>query len=133
MTKQMAELKKLLLETVYCDSQDYGELVFITNSTHEALVDLGNWIGDLQAEREKLKGELRIHRWIPVSERLPKQWTESNYRSESVLVTDGTDVWVTCYQNNLSKWMSGRYSPNPDGITHWKPVVLPKQVLKGGE
>lgn len=53
-SKEMVELKKLLLETVYCDSQDDGELVFMINSTCEALVDLGNWIKDLRAEREKL-------------------------------------------------------------------------------
>ena len=59
--------------------------------------------------RDKLKAEIEKHRWIPVSERLPKA-------GRHVLLLDSKTGRV--YVSWTSKACEER-------VTHWKPIILP--------
>ena len=78
----------------------------------------------LQAENEK-------HRWIPVRERLPKSPTQ-------YLVCDmRLDSTELPFVGIATRWSQakGFYLESGEQIqvTHWKPIILPEQALKGGE
>ena len=76
----------------------------------------------LEEENERLKAELEKHRWIPVSERLPKD----SYR----ILAFGEDgygykiVAAITYDLEFEKF---RILKN---VTHWKLIILPKSKEK---
>ena len=84
---------------------------YTRNHPHKAV----DKIRELQAENAKLKEELERHRWIPVEERLPDE--------------DG-EVFVI--RSNLRYperrfWCNGKWWCPVACITHWKPIILPKE------
>ncbi len=77
----------------------------------------------LEEENERLKAELEQHRWIPVSERLPKE-------DEQCLVIEGKFAQLGNWQQNTDhlglQWnVNGFISKQ---VTHWKPIILPEQI-----
>ena len=70
-----------------------------------------------------LKYELRKHRWIPVSEKLP----ESTSRV-SIAFDDGIVQWQSDGSYEFGEWRT--YGYKEGHITHWKPIVLPNQALQ---
>ena len=84
-----------------------------------------------------LEGALEKHRWIPVSEKLPESITEQIHHSQDVLIVRAT--WGVCkgyYQEKHQQWVVyGSYERPQEyqnEITHWKPIILPDEVLKKG-
>lgn len=83
-------------------------------------------------ENEKLKEALGSHRWIPVTERLPKSPTDYLCCDMKEDSTERPAVFVA---NTWSKadgfWQGGVQLK----VTHWKPILLPelKKILEGGE
>ena len=74
-------------------------------------------------ENRKLQAELDKHRWIALSEGLPEMWSESDYRSKDVRVTDGITIWEDSYNVTGKRWID-----NPSmrrNYTHWKLIILP--------
>ncbi len=76
-----------------------------------------------QTEIDQLKAELEKHRWIPVSERLPK---ESGYY-QVIRKGNGWPTTRIFYVGDKPEWTSG------DIVTHWKDVILPEQALRSPE
>jgi len=80
-----------------------------------------------QAERiEEMKEQ---NRWIPVSERLPEEGQfchlympefNSNCPQKGLYLSD-KKVWLTTI----------KYRKRTRKVTHWKPIILPEQALKG--
>lgn len=88
----------------------------------------------LQAENKLLKEE---NRWIPISERLP-EYIEGLNQSERIFILDGKRVCVGGYHNEKFEYWGGSWcnldnKNSQDSITHWKPIILPEQALKGGK
>jgi hypothetical protein len=75
------------------------------------------WLCTASAETiEILQAELEQHRWIPVSESMPKQGQQVLlYWAKATLPLKITPVI----------WQSGR--TKNECITHWKPIILPKR------
>ena len=77
-----------------------------------------------------LKHELRKYRWIPVSEGLPENHIPC-------LVFDGENFHVADrYQYTSTPQKNGWKGSSitwkvEENITHWKPITLPEQALKG--
>lgn len=95
-------------------------------------------IGEVAIERDKVQAENEQHRWIPVSERPPEaeDHPDSLGCSKNVLcyhydlkachaANISTRLWVDIYDHTYNTWMSG-FQP-----THWMPIILPDQALKG--
>ena len=85
---------------------------------------------EIEAQRIKLDQ----HRWIPVSERLPKDGEvlvlcEGKIFQVKINVTeDDEDGKLTrCGIRHLGTILLGL----DECITHWKPVILPERALKG--
>ncbi len=73
----------------------------------------------LQAENKRLKEQ---NRWIPVSERLPKE-----IESDEILFIAQGLIEAGEFKNGLFWNNNGRDFEN---ITHWKPIILPAQALQ---
>jgi len=79
----------------------------------------------LQARVDELEGQLAEHEWVSVEDRLPEEKESSvPWRSENVMVTDGTDWDVGFWRTRSgAKWdLYVRHDMKP---THWKPIHLP--------
>ncbi|KKN24351.1 hypothetical protein LCGC14_0895780 [marine sediment metagenome] len=75
-----------------------------------------------QSEREKtkeLKALLELHRWIPVSERLPEK--RGNYH-----VSDTESLWKHSWLPDFNCWRNDA-GLLYERITHWKPIILPQR------
>jgi len=70
---------------------------------------------NLQAEVKRLEEE---NRWIPVSERLPK---EKGYISVADAKLQIPQTWYWTNTNDEAHRLKAFY-------THWKPVILPKET-----
>ncbi len=88
-------------------------------------------------------GELQeIHRWIPVSEKLPKKITKAQRKKSyypPLLIVDmkmGNSVEVGYFnEKGYFSTMDG-WSYNKDGedsITHWKKIYLPNRKHRRGK
>ena len=81
----------------------------------------------------------KASKWIPCSERLPEmrkeQLEDGEYYmvSDSVLVTDGNDVFISEYEEDDDFRYGWFYfgAKCENEITHWMP--LPKPYLESGE
>ncbi len=97
------------------DEQDYN---FALN--------IGLCNGCIGEKLEQLQAELDKHRWIPVSERLPKKSkTGHPQQTEYVYLYTGKKSMIEAFYDYYYKeWY------NSDGTsvqgTHWKPIILPK-------
>lgn len=73
-------------------------------------------IAGMKREIERMVVSGNMPRWIPVTERLPKEM-------ETVLVTDGKNVgWSFCVND-----YGTLYFYSPWNITHWMPLPEPPQ------
>ena len=72
-------------------------------------------------EIDRLTAELKEYGWILASEEMPLQ-VSGHWGSEEVYATDGKQVWVCKYNFSAEYWTA----PSGD-ITHWMPIVLPKE------
>jgi predicted RNA-binding Zn-ribbon protein involved in translation (DUF1610 family) len=70
-------------------------------------------INQLEAANAAAKKEIEKHRWIPVSEKLPK------YAEYVMLYFEKTQMVHEVFYNR---------SMNFEGVTYWKPIVLPEQA-----
>ncbi len=71
------------------------------------------------------EAELDKHRWIPVSERLPKD------DHQVWILYDISEYTYNAYYDSVyNNWhifdYSGGYKKAEDKPTHWKPIILPK-------
>lgn len=103
------------------------------------------WRKQIKAKDERIK-ELEValeqHRWIPISERLPKlrEVDKGAMQSSWVHITDGVNVIEAYYYDYTKREAKPNYATGKgwychgmkkSDITHWKPINLPKQALKG--
>lgn len=73
---------------------------------------------------KKLKAQLHAHRWIPVSEGLPKI-------GDLVLVVWNSEMDQEECPSNIEYVRWDNEWPNVDSISHWKPIDLPeKEIVK---
>jgi hypothetical protein len=87
---------------------------------------------ELQAERIRELEEQS--RWIPVSERLPKVPVgPPNASSEKVWLIWRGEAFKGYYTNFEGWRICGAYKvpEYQKEVTHWKPIILPEQALKG--
>lgn len=82
---------------------------------------------------EQLQAELEKHRWIPVSEGLPKRiktYDQSNF----CIITDGKAWTVATRHFPYERWerYNAPHDLNLADITHWMPIILPPQVAEKG-
>jgi len=81
-----------------------------------------------KAHAERIKELEEESRWIPVTERLPKDG------GLYLLTKDfdkGEDLWMDIYGSGSSGFKSIVDYIHLHNITHWKPIILPEQALKG--
>ena len=77
---------------------------------------------------KELEAKLEQHRWIPVSESLPKNvrtmWVLLNAEATGTLTPGmgfcGDGIWEILTRGLLTE------------VTHWKEIILPDKALKGG-
>ena len=79
-----------------------------------------------EAEAKRLQAEVEQHRWIPVSERLPKNTDDVWVCSTKVKTL--RKFGIGFYSKDCNKWIW--FDRTPDVPTHWKPIVLPGQALQ---
>ncbi len=72
-------------------------------------------------KNEQLQAELDKYRWIPVSERLPKN-------ANAVLLVWRNYFYIGCCRGGKFYIAGELYTE----VTHWKPIILPEQAKKGG-
>jgi len=97
------------------EMQRYGCFVRDDENDHLCLV---------VRENEKLQAELDKHRWIPVSERVPE-----NNECVFITIKHMADTWgfLAWYSPTKVKWEF--YDNMVKGeVTHWKPIILPKET-----
>ena len=87
----------------------------------------------LQAENKKLTAELELHRWISVSERVPKSPTQY----QCCYAPYGSDLPQMYFATTWSK-KKGFFLEDGKQVfpTHWKPIILPQinpKLLKATE
>ncbi|KKN74464.1 hypothetical protein LCGC14_0390840 [marine sediment metagenome] len=72
-----------------------------------------------------IEAELKQHRWIPVSERLPEQ--KNSYCSAWVVARDKRTWTIAQYNYEYARWEKDHspYDLSMEAITHWKPIILP--------
>lgn len=80
----------------------------------------------LQAENKRLKEESR---WIPVIERLPKIEEEVELGFGQTRPVFGKRVDISIHK--YTEWENVNGMPITATPTHWKPIILPAQALKG--
>lgn len=94
----------------------------------------GTWEDKLNAENTQLKAKLERHRRIPVTERLPRlnmkvciySPTQLGVRTGKYTKNwKGEFFWDVDFTSDVTSYQ--------DTITHWWPIILPEQALKGGE
>jgi len=77
-----------------------------------------------------------MHRWIPVSEKLPRKITKAqlkNYNYPFLLVvnvniTNSFDIAIFNKDGYFDSWVGGPYSKEgEDAITHWKKIYSPNK------
>ena len=70
---------------------------------------------------------MKAEDWIKVEDRLPEAIDRYGF-SEMVLVAwfGGTSASVAEYNHNTQKWLN-REDKIVVGVTHWMPIVLPKE------
>ena len=95
----------------------------------DTIQELLKAIKQLQAQIAELEGELEKHRWIPVSERLPKE-TEEDLRPKHLILTgDGIDV-----QEWRHFGFGWSFDDNGGIPTHWmEQIALPETKAKEGK
>lgn len=85
----------------------------------------------LEAENKRL---IELHRWIPVGERLPESIKQLHYSRDVLIVQSDWGLCTAYYQNVDQLWVIyGSYERPQEyqnKITHWKPIILPQQVVK---
>ncbi len=95
----------------------------------EACFESAEVIGKEIERRWQLQAELDKHRWIPVSERLPKAENETYF-----FVLLGTFASSGRWYNDKTFFVPGLVeevqSCGDEGITHWKPIISPDQALQ---
>lgn len=74
-----------------------------------------------------------MSKWIKISERLPLELDETAfYRSEMVIVSNGTDVGFAVYEagNDFGNlWRGFSKQSDYDGdVTHWMPLPAPPEA-----
>ena len=79
-------------------------------------------VNPLLAENKRLRAELEQHRWIPVSERLPKHSCR--------LLAYGKDGYGYVIVAAISYDLEFEKFKILSEVTHWKPIILPEQALK---
>lgn len=88
-----------------------------------------------QRQLSSLREEIK-HRWIPVSEKLPKMREVEKGASQSswVHITDGVRVIEAYYYDYTQREPKPNYATGKgwychgmkrSDITHWKPIILP--------
>ena len=104
-----------------------SEMERIKDMTYDDHVDCDNQLNEAedkilkQAKRiEELEAEVERERWIPVSERLPK-----NVATVFILTGERAGG-VGFYGENEKKWERLDHAINLN-ITHWKPIYLPQK------
>ncbi len=85
-----------------------------------------------QAQRiAELESALEKHRWIPISERLPKNvatvWVLLNAKAVDSLAP-ALGFYGEMEENNWGWELFGQGILSE--VTHWKPIILPEQALK---
>ncbi len=93
--------------------------LWIGDKMYSAEAEVRDYCEKLETKIAELEAELEKHRWIPVSESLPKKIKEF-FRSDVCFVSDGNEVWVAAYNFSAFYWQC----PSND-ITHWKPINKP--------
>ena len=82
----------------------------------------------LEEENERLKAEIEKQRWIPVSERVPKEsglyLVMLNYDHPQNLSIRMKHPATVSYFKDDAMWGTEKR------ITHWKPIILPKSKEK---
>ena len=64
---------------------------------------------------------LKENRWIPVSERLPEKEDYYNIVRFAIVRVAGIAYW------NGKSWRKTPHHRYIEKITHWKPIILPKE------
>ena len=112
--KEAKSLIKQLLTEIEIKTEQFKGLRKVSTTRIE---QLRAEMLDYFKKAAELTGQLAKHRWIPVSERLPKG-------GEHVLCCDGKHVWVSLMMCKTNSWYHNREN---DTVTHWKPIILPEK------
>ncbi len=108
-----------ILDAFQKNASDIAQLEYVAS-------ELNRRIDKYEAENEKLKDELEVHRWIPVGERLPEERNDpAPYRSEDVLVHSEGVVRRAFYLTRRKCW-TYYHAAQQAPVTHWKPIILPE-------
>lgn len=114
-----------------CQQPEAGELKIKKMTIAEAVKrtqDLRKMIDEILDDIINIQqAELDKHRWIPVSERLPKNVREKIDVIAKQTLASGK---VTIKRLTNIEWSFVDTFPESIKITHWKPVILPEQALK---
>lgn len=97
---------------------------------------------ELKERIKELEAALEKHRWIPVTERLPKLnkvGREGATQSHWVHITDGEKIIDAYYYDYTKRITKPNYATGKgwccsgmkkSDITHWKPMILPEKTRK---
>lgn len=120
------------LRAQLAQAKDRGDLLLDAGMKADA--EWQEAVESLKSTIRSLTKRLALHRWIPVGERLPCLDDRYAYDKgyEGSRADDGTlDVWALDDRDRVS--VSNFYpkmqvwnGPSDDSVTHWKPIILPK-------
>ena len=89
----------------------------IISTLEEKLTDALSRESELLGRIKQLEAELGLHRWIPVSERLPENEIDVLTYGENC----GLEIDEHCHKHG-GYWVTSGNTP-----THWMPIILPKE------
>lgn len=82
-------------------------------------------IESVLAENQRLRAEVEAHRWIPVGERLPDDYSQCLCYCEAAEEPEGK-IQFGFVEGGLWR-MHARYgSFQFDGVTRWQPIIAPE-------